>query len=315
MPSGWPLVVTFNHNMAGIPQTLPVPPLVNEMTMLNAIRLAAEGGGGGGGTGNVVGPASSTNDAVALWDGATGQLLKDSSIFITGGGTVALGGFTLTVPSTGTAALLQASNIFTANGATSSPAMWLNGGIFSGGSSETTKPLFLIEPDGTVSTGWSTAGTFFGVNAQSGFAGRMLDLQLNGVTTMNVTSAGLINASGFNLLNGSTLPNYGMAFDGASLLFYAGGTIASAIYGTQFILRGTQQLLWSSDASYSSTRDAGFERSAAALIKVSNGSGGYGTLDVLGIKVSGVAGANAGPFTVITSITVTNGIVTAITGT
>ena len=36
--------------MPGVPQTLPVPPLVNEMTMLNAIRLAAGGGIPSGGT-------------------------------------------------------------------------------------------------------------------------------------------------------------------------------------------------------------------------------------------------------------------------
>jgi hypothetical protein len=35
------------------------------------------GGGGGGGTGDVVGPSSSTNQAIAVWDGTTGQLLKD----------------------------------------------------------------------------------------------------------------------------------------------------------------------------------------------------------------------------------------------
>ena len=33
------------------------------------------GAGGGGGTGDVVGPASATDDAVALYDGTTGKLL------------------------------------------------------------------------------------------------------------------------------------------------------------------------------------------------------------------------------------------------
>ena len=36
------------------------------------------GGGGGGGTGDVVGPAGATADAIALYDGTTGKLIKDS---------------------------------------------------------------------------------------------------------------------------------------------------------------------------------------------------------------------------------------------
>jgi hypothetical protein len=32
---------------------------------------------GGGGSGDVVGPPSSTNQAIAVWDGTTGQLLED----------------------------------------------------------------------------------------------------------------------------------------------------------------------------------------------------------------------------------------------
>lgn len=106
-----------------------------------AIVAAANRTGGGGGTGDVVGPALSTDGAVALWSGITGKLLQDSSIFITGGGTVALGGFTLTVPADGTAALLGTVNTFTkpnnfASGVitTSQPAInisqtWNNGAV------------------------------------------------------------------------------------------------------------------------------------------------------------------------------------------
>lgn len=90
---------------------------------------------------------------------------------ITGGGAISLGGYTLTVPATGTAALLGIAQSFTAaqtisvNGAVSSPAVSLTGTIYSGGTATTTKPLFLIEPSGTTSTGWSTGGTLLGLNA------------------------------------------------------------------------------------------------------------------------------------------------------
>ena len=279
-------------------------------TLLKQVLVAvANKTSGGGGTGDVVGPASSTDGAVTLWDGITGKLIKDSSVFITGGGTVALGGFTLTVPANGTAALRNTSNIFTVNGAASTPAMALNGSIFTGGSATSTKPQFLIEPSGTTSTGWNTAGTLLGLNAPSGFAGNLLDLQLNGSSKCSVTAGGLLSSTGFNLTTAGATPNFGMAYDGASMLFYAGSSICIAIYDTEFIFRSSQQMLWSQDATYSSPRDTGILRSAAALVKVSDGGAGYGTIDALGLKASGVAGANFSGL--LTSITVVNGIVTA----
>lgn len=42
----------------------------------------AAGGGGGGGAGDVVGPSSATDAAIALFDGTTGKLLKNSTITI-----------------------------------------------------------------------------------------------------------------------------------------------------------------------------------------------------------------------------------------
>ena len=38
--------------------------------------VVGAGGGGGGGSGDVVGPASATNNAPALFSGATGKLIK-----------------------------------------------------------------------------------------------------------------------------------------------------------------------------------------------------------------------------------------------
>ena len=42
--------------------------------------------GSGSGSGDVVGPGSSTDNAVALWDGSDGDALKDSGVLITGAG-------------------------------------------------------------------------------------------------------------------------------------------------------------------------------------------------------------------------------------
>jgi hypothetical protein len=70
------------------------------------------------------------------------------------------------------------------------PAALTGTWIATGGTATTTKPQFLIEPSGATSTAWSTAGTGLGVNAASGFAGRLLDLQLNGTSNFNVDSTG-----------------------------------------------------------------------------------------------------------------------------
>lgn len=77
------------------------------------------------------------------------------------------------------------------NGAADAPPVALTGTWFTGGTATTTKPALLIEPTGTTSTAWSTSGTGLGVNAPSGFSGRLLDLQLNGVTQFSVNNAGI----------------------------------------------------------------------------------------------------------------------------
>jgi hypothetical protein len=81
------------------------------------------------------------------------------------------------------------------NGAASAPPGTFTGTWFTGGTATTTKPQLLIEPSGATSTAWSTAGTGFGVNAASGFAGNLLDLQVNGTSKFNVTSTGLVKSS------------------------------------------------------------------------------------------------------------------------
>ena len=81
-----------------------------------------------------------------------------------------------------TGAVTLARLIAAANGAASTPPVVLTGTWFTGGTNTTTKPALLIEPAGTTSAAWSTSGTGLGVNAPSGFTGRLLDLQLNGAS-------------------------------------------------------------------------------------------------------------------------------------
>jgi hypothetical protein len=46
------------------------------------------GGGGGGGSGDVVGPASATNNAIAIYSGTTGKIIKNSLATVNGSGEI-----------------------------------------------------------------------------------------------------------------------------------------------------------------------------------------------------------------------------------
>lgn len=107
----------------------------------------------------------------------------------------------------------SAAQIFSTNGAASTPPMLLSGTWFTGGTSTTTKPAFLIEPTGTTSTAWSTGGTGIGVNAPNGFSGNLFDAKVNnssvciltsggGFTALNITSTNAVFAGNFSVSSG-----------------------------------------------------------------------------------------------------------------
>lgn len=94
----------------------------------------------------------------------------------------------------GTTVTQTIKNLFTVNGALSAPAITGNGTWITGGSATTTKPYLLIEPAGTTSTGWSTAGTGLGVNAASSFTGNLIETQLNGSSKFKVDYTGGVHS-------------------------------------------------------------------------------------------------------------------------
>lgn len=76
------------------------------------------------------------------------------------------------------------SPVIAAAGAASTPGISATGTIFTGGSATTTFPYYYHNVGGTAVTTFSTAGTFFGVNAASGFTGNIFDYYVNGATTV-----------------------------------------------------------------------------------------------------------------------------------
>ncbi len=76
-------------------------------------------GGGGGGSGDVVGPASSTDNAVVRFDGTTGKLIQDSAVTIADtSGDIAGGRYnkvTITAPASGSTLTIADGKTLTAN--------------------------------------------------------------------------------------------------------------------------------------------------------------------------------------------------------
>ena len=118
---------------------------------------------------------------VALVGGSSGQLIYNNAGAYAGASTLTYDGSILTS---------NGRFINSYNATASSPAKAFTGTWFTGGTATTTKPQVLIEPTGATSTAWSTSGTGLGVNASSGFAGNLLDLQVNGTSQFRVTSNG-----------------------------------------------------------------------------------------------------------------------------
>jgi hypothetical protein len=174
---------------------------------------------------------------VGLVAGSTGQLVFNDAGAYAGvsTATVSSGNITLT-----------GRFISSLNGAASAPPGTFTGTWFTGGTATTTKPQFLLEPAGTTSTAWSTSGTGFGVNAASGFAGNLLDLQVNGTSSFKfLNNAGIsevwlgssnlvTNNGGIYILAGnnnntaSRFVSNGLQFSfGVTLQWFSGAIISS----------------------------------------------------------------------------------------
>jgi len=113
---------------------------------------------------------------VALVGGSSGQVLVNTN------GAVA-GLSTLTADSSGNLTLsARLTNSY--NAAANAPAKLFSGTWFTGGTSTTTKPHVLIEPAGTTSNNFNTAGTGFAVNGPAGFLGDLAWFGVNGTSRL-----------------------------------------------------------------------------------------------------------------------------------
>jgi hypothetical protein len=135
---------------------------------------------------------------------------------------------------------LTGALINSTNGAASAPVVSLTGTTFTGGTATTTKPTLIVEPTGTTSTGWSTAGTLIGANAATGFTGRLIDCQLNGVSKFAVTSAGGITTPQLaDTANQSSIAGNILETDGNGPKLRANGSAYSFAHSSGIFLYAT----------------------------------------------------------------------------
>jgi hypothetical protein len=207
---------------------------------------------------------------VALVAGSSGQVVWNNAGAYAGASTLTYDGSILTTSG-------RFINSYNATVA-SAPAKTFTGTWFTGGTATTTKPHVLIEPTDTTSTAWSTSGTGLGVNAASGFAGNLLDLQVNGSSRLRVDSNGSI----FQNLQGATISTglsyltlgfnfYAIAADGVAACSFFGsvsGTLTRGVY----VNASTPIGFSSGAASYSVAADTLLYRDAAGTLAQRNGT-------------------------------------------
>lgn len=176
-----------------------------------------------------------------------------------------------------------------------------------------------------VSPTWNNAGTNFAgiygrvTNTASGANSRLMSLgtvadgelcyfRKDGTLVVPSGSASSpalsFVASGDTGWFGST--GFSMYYGGASL-----GVHFGIVPNGNIMLGYNGHIKFNPGAANLGGEDVGIVRTAAGTLKVSDAGTGHGTLDVLGLKVSGVDGATHSGL--VTSITVVNGIVTAVT--
>lgn len=94
---------------------------------------------------------------------------------------------------------LTADNYFivAGPGLASTAPLLVNGTILTGGTGATNWPQLLVQPSGTTSSTWNTAGTLVGANGPTSYTGNLFDFQINGTSIISTSSVGNLQTTGF----------------------------------------------------------------------------------------------------------------------
>lgn len=207
------------------------------------------------------------------------------------------------------------AQILSAAGAASTPPLRFTGALFTGGTGTTTFPQVLLQPTGTTAvTTWSTAGTWLGVNAASGFTGNFLDAYIAGSARFSVSGGAspVLTLSNGAVSGTLTRTNGGHFVVGASsggVGLNSSGTTYVLLWDSALQLGSTTQLGWSATTASASNNanDVRLSRNAAGILQIgttaNNALGSLlltnltasGTLAVTGAStLTGVLNANGG---------------------
>jgi Chaperone of endosialidase/Repeat of unknown function (DUF5907) len=215
---------------------------------------------------------------------------------------------------------------YTATGTLASSAALAAGGIVLGGGAGvvplTNTALTFASPTLTVGLSGSSSGILSLAGSTSGHATitapAVAGTVNNAIAFSNVISvpAGTLSNPGILFGTGSTLGGIFTASNIGVEIQYAGTNCLNISTG-QLELPNNATLQWSASTNPETTFDSGISRISAGVLGFGNGnlSDVSGTVSAAHFTAGGNAGVSAGPFTTISSITTTSGIVTALTGT
>lgn len=155
--------------------------------------------------------------------------LPDANVTITGGGTLALGTYTLTVPATGTAALLGTANVFTANQTVNGGTMTASAGFIVGNETmDVYRESITFTPTlkGSSTAGSHTYGIQFGRYQR---VGNMIHAQIGiEISSKDGTMAGTVS------IDGLPVPSVNAANVYQSVCV---GQVSQVAYGDMFTAR------------------------------------------------------------------------------
>ena len=115
-------------------------------------------------------------------------------------------------------------------GVLSAAAQTFTGAVFTGGSGTTTVPFqYFNQAPASAPTTWSTSGTYFGINAASGFAGNFFDYRINGGSSLAfLTSGAQLNLGLASSVTGQ-LKLYSSGNTGSTVLQMSPGSASAVV--------------------------------------------------------------------------------------
>lgn len=204
----------------------------------------------------------------------TGNLTWNAAqtLSFTSGQTMTFPAASTTLAGLGTAQTFSAANTFSVAGAASTPNLALTGATFVGGNATTNKPSFLIEPTGTTSTGWNAAGAMLGINGASGYAGFLINAQLNGAARFSVDSTGIVTGVG-GLSTAATATAGTFAWSGRST-FLTSPSNAVAQLGQADAASPIAQSLYAQSVAAGASNIAGVTTTVRGSLSTGSGTSG-----------------------------------------